>query len=56
MPARADGEDNKRIAGRSRVHPETMSKWPHRFLRLRLDGLIDEPRPGRPPSIGLDQV
>ncbi|RBQ19430.1 hypothetical protein DP939_16075 [Spongiactinospora rosea] len=38
VPACADGEDNKRIAERLRVHPDTVFKWRHRFLRLRPAG------------------
>jgi transposase len=44
----AQGVDNCEVARRCRVMRQTVSKWRNRFLERRLDGLLDEPRPGAP--------
>jgi len=52
----ADGADNKVVAARQRVTPQTVSKWRARFVEHRLDGLLDAPRPGAPRTIDDTRV
>src|ERR1700678_3337894 len=51
-----DGLDNQAVAKKLRCSLGMGVKWRRRFLRERLEGLYDEPRPGAPRKIGDDQV
>ena len=52
----ADGLSNGEIAARERVSRPTVTKWRNRFAEQRLEGLLDEPRPGRPRTVTDAQV
>ena len=52
----AAGETNQGVAERLGVSVPTVRKWRGRFAVDRLEGLVDEPRPGRPRSVTDDQV
>jgi transposase len=52
----AEGRENKAVAAELRTTEHNVARWRGRFIARRLDGLGDEKRPGRPPSILLDKV
>jgi transposase len=52
----ADNATIGEVAAQLGVSRTTVSKWRSRFLSARLEGLVDEPRPGRPRTITDDQV
>jgi transposase len=52
----AEGLSNTEVAQRLNIDRKTVGKWRSRFTTRHLEGLVDEERPGRPPSITLDQV
>jgi transposase len=47
---------NTQVARRLRLTKQTVGKWRTRFLAKRLDGLLDEPRPGAPRTVRDTQV
>lgn len=52
----ASGDTNTAVADSLGVTKQTVGKWRARFLEQRLDGLLDEPRPGAPRRISDAQV
>ncbi len=52
----AQGIPSKEVASVPGVHEHTVGKWRRRFIKDRIDGLLDEPRQGRPRTIEDDQV
>ena len=52
----ASGRSNTEVAAHCGVSPATVGKWRRRFCELRVDGLSDDPRPGRPATITAEQV
>src|SRR5881296_4135323 len=51
-----DGLASNVVARKLHVRDQTVSKWRARFVRDRVDGLYDEPRPGAPRTIGDEEV
>ena len=52
----AAGGSDVEVAARLGIHRHTVGKWRKRYLAGGVDGLLDEPRPGRPRSITDAQV
>lgn len=47
----AEGKSNTTVAIELRLVKQTVGKWRARFVERRLDGLLDEPRPGAPRKV-----
>jgi hypothetical protein len=52
----AEGTSNVEVSLQLGVHRMTVAKWRTRFVERRLNGLRDEPRPGRPRALNRDDV
>jgi|ERR1700733_3766099 len=52
----ADGLDNAAAAKKLRCSPGMVGKWRARFIKTRMEGLYDEPRPGTPRKISDAQI
>src|SRR5688572_18838842 len=49
--ASAAGADDTAVGAQYRTKPHTVGFWRKRFIASRLNGLLDEPRPGAPRKI-----
>ena len=54
--AAAEGRSSKEIAAELGCNANTVGRWRVRFAQRGIDGLHDEPRPGKPRSISDEQV
>ena len=52
----ADGVTNRSVAAQVHVSNNSVTKWRERFRVRRLEGLVDEPRPGTPRTVTDDMV
>jgi len=52
----AENHDNTTVAAKLGITATTVGKWRRRFISERLDGLLDEPRPGVPRTISDEMV
>jgi len=52
----AEGIENNAVAERLSVTKQTVSKWRGRFVKYRLEGLLDAPRTGAPRTIEDERV
>jgi len=50
------GKSNTIVSRELQVSGATVGKWRRRFSERRLDGLLDEPRPGAPRTVGDAEV
>ena len=52
----AEGKSNAEVAAALQITKQTVGKWRARFVEKRLEGLVDEPRPGTPRKISDEHV
>lgn len=52
----AEGQSNQSVARKLRCSLGMVGKWRVRFLKARLEGLYDEPRPGAPRKVSDAEI
>jgi len=52
----AEGKSDKEVGEQLRCCNQTVGSWRKRFLAKRIDGLLDEPRPGAPRKISDQEI